>query len=196
MDSRSEFKGLDQAPKFYVLTPGWATKYYFLDVDLTSMGDAAADWSFRQLANFHGPAVMRVTKGTVAGDFLRTNCVLLVASDRVIEILRRNGIEGYSTYEVLILHGDEELPGYRGLAITGRGGKNDPSMVSYADRSGARSRFRKINGLRPTSWDGTDLFTLDDLYRVALTTEKVKDLFKMGRVTNCLFEPADAFRLE
>ena len=180
--------------KFYVLNPGAATRYYFLDLDLASMEEAASDWSYRQLASFKGTAHFGVEKGTTPADFLDTNCALIVVSDRVIDLLQKHNLNGYATYDVRVMKGGNEIEGYRGLAIVGRGGPNEPSLVThYKTSSGASSR--RISGIRPTAWDGSSLFTVDDLYRIVLVTEDVKSMFEREKITNCIFQPAEDFSI-
>lgn len=192
MVSKSDPRNVKSAPGFYVLTPGWATKYYFASVKLDSMGSASADWSYRDLADFRGTAILEIKSGTTPGDFIRNDTLLMVVSARLIEGLKKNGIRSYSTFEVKIVRKGGEVPGYVGLAVLGEGGSNDPSLVSYPDPV---SKQRRIDGLRPTRWDGSDLFTLDDMYRVLLATERVKKIFKREGITNCLFEHAGEFRV-
>jgi len=176
------------------MEPGAATKYYFLDLDLSSMGEAASEWSYRQLASFKGRAVFKVEKGTTPADILDTNCLLIVVSNRVIDVLRENALAGYATYDVAVIKGRKEIKGYCGLAIVGRGGTNDPSLVTdYRTPSGVT--LHRIAGIRPTAWDGSSLFTLDDLYRIALVTEEVVSTFKRERITNCRFEPAENLKI-
>ncbi len=178
----------------YTLTPGWATKYYFASVDADSMGDASVSWSYRELANFEGCAILEITSGTTPGDFIRNDTLLLVASDKLIETLQAHRIRSFSTYRVKVMHEGRPVPGYHGLAILGEGGPNDPSLVEhYVTRRGTKSR--RIYGLCPTDWDGSEVFTLDDMPRVALATERVRQLFKKERITNSLFEPAGQFKV-
>lgn len=180
--------------KFYVMEPGVATKYYFLDLDLSSMGEAASKWSYGRLASFKGTARFEVEKGTTAADVLDTNCALIVVSDRLIEILNSNSLKGTATFEVTVVKDGKEIDGFNGLAIVGAGGPNDHSLVTeYQTPSGGVSR--RIAGIRPTKWDGSSLFTCDDLYRIVLVTEEVVTAFKKARVTNCRFESAEDFRI-
>ena len=180
---------------FYTLTPGWATKYCFAKVDTSSMGDASVEWSYRRLADFKGTAFLEVESGTTCGDFLRNDALLMVVTSRLITILKSHGIRAFSTYRVRVTRDGVDIPGYFGLAVLGKGGPNDPSLVTYCEDARSKSKSRKIDGLRPTKWDGSDLFTLDDMYRVVLATEKVRRVFKQERVTNCLFEPAEEFKI-
>jgi hypothetical protein len=179
--------------RFLTMSSGIATKYFFLDSDLASMGPAAADWSYRQLAEFKGIAEFDVIKGTTPADFLENGLVLLIVSDRVIKIMHENHLSGFSTYRVRIRRNRSEIPGYHGLAIIGRGGPNDKSLEESRIDPRSGKSYRKINGLRPTTWDGSDFFTLDDLYRVTLVTERVKSIFQKEKISNCLLEPAENF---
>ena len=185
-DSRDQ-----STPRFYTLTPGWGTKYYFASVDTDSMGDASVDWSYRDLANFKGIAVLEIISGKAPGDFLRNDTLLMVVSDRVVAILREYGIKSFATYKVEVMRGGKKIAGYNGLAVLGRGGPNNPT--AYKDGPMPGTSIQRIRGLSPTKWEGSDLFMLDDLYRVVLATERLKDIFKKEKVTNCLFEPAEEF---
>jgi len=193
MVSKSDSEESRAERRFLIMSSGIATKYFFLDSDSASMGPAAADWSYRQLAEFKGIAEFNIIKGTTPADFLENGLVLLIASNRVIKILHENQLSGFSTYRVRIRRNNSDVPGYHGLAIIGRGGPNDKSLEESRIDPRSGKSYRKINGLRPTAWDGSDLFTLDDAYRVALTTERVRTIFRKEKVTNCIFEPAKEF---
>jgi hypothetical protein len=192
MASRSDFRRVKSTSGFYVLTPGWATKYFFASVDADLMGDASVDWSYRELADFKGTAILDIKSGTTPGDFIRNDTLLMVVSARLIEELKKHGIGNYSTFKVKVVRNGDEVPEYVGLAVLGKGGPNDPSLVSYPNPG---SKQRRIDGLRPTKWDGSDLFTLDDAYRVVLVTDRVRRIFRREKVTNCLFEPAEEFKI-
>lgn len=192
MKSASDPKQSDQ--RFYTLTPGWATKYFFANVDTFAMGEASVRMSYRELASFRGTAELSVSSGSTPGDFIRNDVLLLVVSDKVIRVLSDNQIKRWATFSVKVRRGDQEIPGYHGLAILGRGGVNDSSLVEHITTV-TGSPSRRISGLRPTEWDGSDLFTLDDMNRVALATNRVTRVFKSNRVTNCLFEPAEGFKV-
>mgnify|MGYP001765823577 CR=1 FL=1 len=187
-DSRDQ-----STPRFYTLTPGWGPKYYFATVDTDLMGEASVRWSHRELARFDGCAILTVVSGTTPGDFIRNGALLMVVSDRVVAILRENGVKSFTTYKVEVMRGGKKIASYNGLAVLGRGGPNNPT--AYRDGPMPGTSIQRIRGLSPTKWEGSDLFVLDDLYRVVLATERLKDIFKKEKVTNCLFEPAEEFEV-
>lgn len=176
--------------RFYSLGPTWATKYYWAYADKDAPRELAA-LGFRELGHFRGRAVLDVREGTVAADFIWNDLLLPVVSKRVIEILLRNEIEFFSTFEVTVRRGSKAIPGYLGLAILGRGGPNDSK--AYQDGPLPGSQVQRVKGLFPTAWDGSDLFTLEDAKRLILATERVRVLFKHEKVTNCRFTPAEEF---
>jgi len=194
LDTNSDSNRPIEVQRFYYFRPGDATIYFFLNLDHRSW-EEAMKMSLRELADFKGEGILKVEKGTKPADFLRTSYANdLIVSDRVIEILYRYQVRSFSTYKVKIFHGDMELKGYYGLAITGRGGPNDKNNIEHYIGSLHKNRMTRIKGIRPTAWDGSDLFTCDDLWRVALATERVKAIFEKEKVTNCQFRPAENFQ--
>lgn len=179
--------------EFHVIGPGLATKYMFAAVDTNSMGEASFAWSFRELAGFRGTARLRVVKGTAAGDLLDNSTNLLVASDRLIETLRESGVKSFRTYDVdLTGRAGEKIPGYKGVGILGSGGPNDPSLMRGLHPG---TRIKKIDGLKPSAWDGSDFFSLDDIPRIALITNRLKEILDKKKVKNCRFRPAEEFKI-
>ena len=150
-----------------------------------------AAMGLRELGQFKGRAVFEVREGAVAADFIWNDILLPIVSQKVVDILLRNRIESYSTFEVEVHRASKTISGYFGLAILGRGGLNDPK--AYRDGPLPGTQVQRVNGLFPTSWDGCDLFTLDDAKRLILATERVRILFKKEKVTNCRFTPAEEF---
>ena len=180
------------SPSFYVLEPSWATRYLWASVDDKSLAEVG-DMGYRELAHFKGQVSLSVVKGAEAGDFIWNGLGLLVVSDHLLEVLRLHHVGGYATYEVQVKHSGHRLPGYHGLAITGMGGKNHPS--AFKDGLIPGTAIQRVKGLHPTSWDGADLFTLDDAYRIVLATERVRRIFQDERITNCKFKPAAEFSI-
>lgn len=165
-------------------------KYYWASPDSRSLGDRHLH---RQLVGFEGRALFTVRKGRIAGDFIGNDFVLLVVSDRVLTLLKGADISGYTTFQVDIIHEGSRIDGYTGLGISGRGGKNDDR--AYAGGMIPGTRIRKVRGLFPTQWDGSDLFTLDDIPGAVLATERVKKVLQTAKVTNCMFIPAEEFSI-
>ena len=190
MASKSCFEASSPALAFFELNPTNATKYYWAQVD--SGGIGSRKWP-RDFVGFTGCMSLTVDTGTFAADFVWSGHLLPLVSDRVLAILDSNSLAGFSTYRARLTNKGVEIPGYCGLAISGRGGPNHPK--AYAGGHIKGTTIRKVEGLYPTQWDGSDLFTLDDVPGAILATEKVRCLFKKEKVTNCRFTPAEEFSI-
>ncbi len=147
----------------------------------------------RQLVDFDGTVLLIVNTGTVAPDIIGNDVLLNIASERVIEIMESNRLTGWTTYRVRITCKGKELTGYRGLGISGRGGPNDAK--AYRGGLVPGTTLQTVSGLYPTGWDGSDLFTLDDIPGAVLVTERVRRIFIKEKVTNCKFRPAEDFKV-
>lgn len=179
--------------EFYTIGPGLATKYMFASVDTKSMGEASFGWSYRELAGFHGTAKLTVVKGTVAGDLLDNSTNLLVVSGRLVGLLRERGVKSFRTYDIdLSGRSGEKIHGYKGVGILGRGGPNDPSLMKGFHPG---TRIKRIDGLKPSAWDGSDLFTLDDIPRIGLVTNRLKEIMEENKLSNCRLRPSEQFRI-
>jgi len=115
------------------------------------------------------PVVIKWAMGGAPKDIIWTTSALpVVVSDRFIEILEEERFTGWSTYPVRVYGKDgKEIPGYRGLAITGRAGSIDESkseLVAYDPIAPEGKPFVNRKGLYfdPTTWDGSDLFLCGD----------------------------------
>ncbi len=190
MDSKS-CSDAHREPVFFELDDTGATRYYWGQVEGWSV--AGREWP-RDFVDFEGCMSIAIQTGTTAADFIWNGFLLPSVSSRVIEILKEASITGFTTFRVRIKNKGTEIPGYHGLAIKGRGGPNRQIAPAAGDTNGTVSQKRL--GLRPTKWDGSDLFTLDDVPGAILATERVQALFKKEKVTNCKFRPALEFRLD
>jgi hypothetical protein len=188
MDSQLSSEPATPAQRFFLLEPSWATRYFWAYVD-DSSDYAIGRKGYREMAGFKGLAVLDFREGAVAGDFVWNGALLLIVSKRVIDIFERYGITGYSTYSVTLRKDGKEVPGFLGLAVTGRGGKNDPKAFDGSVIPG--TDLRRYKGMFPTQWDGSDLFTLDDFPCAALVTGRVRKAFKKEKVTNCRLLPSE-----
>lgn len=119
----------------------------------------------------------------------------IIVSDSVVQLLRSHGFTGWSLYDVTV-HGKqgEPIPGYHGLAITGRCGAIDWSK-GIAEPKVYPARVSTVwKGLffDPASWDGSDLFMPANTALVC-AVEAVKKAFKKAKVRNVVFEALDQF---
>lgn len=178
--------------RFYTLSPSYATRYHWAYAD-DQTGDEIGRMGLRELADFRGTARFEAREGTIAADFMWNDLLLPIVSTRVVELLRRHEVNGYKLFNVIVSKKDEAINGYHGMAVTGRGGPNDSKAYEGGFMPG--TKIRRVKGLCPTEWDGSDLFTLDDFPRAPLATDKVKDIFTKNKVTNCKLEPAEEFQI-
>ncbi len=129
---------------------------------------------------------------TPPSDFVWTTlAVPLVVSDRVLKVLE--GFTGWTRYSVLVLdEGGNALPGYSGLAITGRCGAIDNALSTRAIRKFPGGTFPVFVGLRfdEASWDGSDIFCPEDDSGWVFVTPTLRDALQGAKVQNVLFQPA------
>jgi hypothetical protein len=106
-------------------------------------------------------------------------------SDRVIGVLER--FTGWTTFPVE-LHGKggEVIPGYHGLAVTGRCGPLDrkTGRRMWRDRPSERiGETRFLYWFDPLSWDGSDIFCAGDTALTFVVEDLYKEL-KRAKITN------------
>lgn len=117
---------------------------------------------------------------------------LLLISDRVVSVLR--GFSGWTTYPVEV-HGKkgERIPGYHGLAVTGRCGPIDytqstPRVCEPPAPQGRRSRQWFGLCFDPRTWDGSDVFVPEGT-SIKVVVEAVKQALEKAKITNADFIP-------
>ncbi len=144
------------------------------------------------------PVWFKYDSGGEAKDIIFTQSVLIyLVSDRVISILKDNGITGWSTFPVYLF--DEQLnpmEGYVGLSATGKAGAIDPDR-SVAEHSSLENVLtekiisKKIGVyFQNDEWDGADIFTPQGAGMI-LVSEAVVNLFEKNCVSNVRFIPCD-----
>jgi hypothetical protein len=130
--------------------------------------------------------------GSQAGDFIWTTSVSPVAvHERVLQAFEAAGITGWATYPVEVYTvKDDRLPGYHGLAITGRCGPLDRSMSTPVDPVVSQFGFQRWRGLHwlAETWDGSDLF-LPEQASFKICTARVAQLLKRMKARNIRLEP-------
>lgn len=122
-------------------------------------------------------------------DFLNANCFnQCVVSDRVINLLLDNNINGWQTFPVEIYDDKENyIGGYNGLSVVGRcHSLNFTQTIKMEDDSFYGSRHLGFP-LDLTTWDGCDIFAYEDTCSTFMT-QKVKNLFKKHKISNIKFE--------
>lgn len=135
---------------------------------------------------------MKGASGSTAYDLISTAMPpLLLVSDKVIAVLR--GFSGWTTYPVQV-HGKkgELIPGYHGLAVTGRCGpfdytKSTPRICEPPVPQGRRARIWFGLCFDEKTWDGKDIFVPEGT-RMKVVVEAVKEALEKAKITNIRFE--------
>jgi hypothetical protein len=125
--------------------------------------------------------------------------VVVIVSDAVVQLLRSHGFTGWSLYEVSVRDKQGQLiPGYSGLAITGRCGKIDYTRTVVVPRIRPAGIFPIGKGLLfdPESWDGSDLFMPAGNVGHKLMVDRVKKAFERAKIRNVSFTPVDQYEVE
>lgn len=129
------------------------------------------------------PVLFRWHLGTVPRDLVMGGFVeLLLISDRVRSMLSNGQFTGWSTYPVRLLdRRGGDIPGYHGLAVTGR----KPTQLSAVQRSW------DAGGIEDMVWrlrSDDDLY-LDGSSSFVVVTRPVAAALRAGKVTNLHLVP-------
>lgn len=141
------------------------------------------------------PVEFRWESGRTPLDLLGTTyAALLIASERFVTVLEKEGFTGWTTYPVFLHQKNGQiLPGYSGLSVTGRAGPIDPtrSRVEQLPPAvpGAEIVFAEVGMyFDPKTWDGSDFFIPQGTAAVCVT-ERVRAVLQKERLTNLHFDP-------
>lgn len=132
--------------------------------------------------------VIRTTMGTP-----------VIIADSVVQLLRSHGFTGWSLYDVSIRDKQgQAIPGYSGLAFTGRCGNIDHTRSAEVPRIFPAGVFPVRKGLLfdPASWDGSDLFMPAEFVGWKFVVEEVKTAFERAKVRNVAFTPLDQVEVD
>lgn len=111
---------------------------------------------------------------------------------RVQDLFNDHALTGWSTYPI-VLHNKvgDVCSGYAGLSVTGRCGtlqkERSKKIPCHAKKLG-KGDWRGMY-FDESTWDGSDLFTTDDLTAYLFATEKVKNVFNEYKIKGFTFEP-------
>lgn len=132
--------------------------------------------------------------GTKPQDIMgTTHAILLLVSERFVDVLLEERATGWGTYPVRIY--DKiglELSGYHGLTVTGRAGPIDRSrsrieLVPPPVPQG-KAMYTEIGTyFDPATWDGSDIFVLEGT-GVVCVVERIKLALEKRELTNLDFE--------
>jgi len=126
--------------------------------------------------------------------------VVVIVAESVIQLLQSHGFTGWSHYEVSVHDKQgQRVPGYSGLAITGRCGKIDYSRTIQVPRIRPAGIFPIGKGLYfdEDSWDGSDLFMPSDpKFGYKFMVDAVKKAFERAKIRNVHFTSLDQFEVQ
>ena len=139
------------------------------------------------------PVVFRHAIGRVPSDLmLGGSPFVLLISDRFQEVLKEHAFTGWATYPVAVqTKRGAPIPGYSGLAITGRAGDVDWNRSESSIRASLRPDGHATHSYRgmyfdEASWDRSDLFLLGDTGRLVVTAA-VRDALRAAKIRNVAF---------
>lgn len=139
------------------------------------------------------PVVFKRQTGSLARDLMGGTALgNKFVSQAFVDALESNGITGWSIYPVRLFgKADHELPGYYGLAVTGRSGpadesrsrvvghrRADGSLVVRSDGSTVKRRYGWF--IDPETWDGMDLFVVGTTRAICVTVAAKEKLEAAG----------------
>ena len=133
------------------------------------------------------PIVFRQYDGKRLRDFLDTGWPpVYLVSDRVVSLLKENGITGWHNYPIQLFDKKGNLiEGYSGFSVLGKGCKYSKSWERGFNKETFES-FTASRGLYDISqWDGSDIFMVRG---EIVITEKAMKLMKANKVTAVEYE--------
>lgn len=145
-------------------------------------------------AQVTAPIPIQYSSGRVLADFIWVPLVPIVHV-RVIDILRRARITGWTTFPVDVRgSAGEKISDYVGFGVTGRCEHVTVdaahSELIYKQRGQHKIPYYRGIYFPQESWDGSDFFTgSTDETAFILATETVNELIRRECVKNCRLDP-------
>ncbi len=121
---------------------------------------------------------------------------IIIVSQLVIELLKREGFSGWSTYPVTAYGKSEEIiEGYSGLSVTGRCGPTSNAKSILVQRHTACCTYSVYKGLYfdPETWDGSDFFMTPGREDWIFIADAVKKAFGREKIRNIKYKRLDLF---
>lgn len=198
MGSKSTSKELPGFDKVFYLGSTGSSRPFRGSINLTS--EETFSLTRAEMQPSHPITVEWAMGSAKPGDVIWTTmAVVVIISDKVVQLLRSHGFTGWSLYDVSVQDKQGHLiPGYSGLAITGRCGKIDYTRTVVVPRVYPAGIFPIGKGLLfdPESWDGSDLFMPADNVGYKFMVDRVKKAFERAKIRNVSFTPLDQFEVE
>lgn len=139
------------------------------------------------------PVIFKQAYGKKLEDVLDTGWAsLFLISDKMKAVLEENALTGWKTFAVKVLDKkSQEIKGYHGLSILGRGGQIDFSKSEIIEKrlvpNGSAVQYYKGFHVGLDHWDGKDFF-LPEKYFGIIITQKTVDVLKKNILTNTRIE--------
>ena len=134
-------------------------------------------------------------------DFSWTFLADIVVTDRVIQVLRKEGLTGFETKPTTIVStlkavDVQKLPKFWEFIVTGTGGHAHPDSgirLKWECKACATERYSAYEHgiiVDETKWDGTDFFSVVEYPKYILITERAKKVIEDHNLTNVKFTPS------
>ena len=167
-----------------VLVSGrWRAPYHFDFVAEPDFDPTELTLGARRLT---APLRLRRMTGSVPVDLMGTTFATVnLVSDRLVAVLRSVAHTGWSLFPAeLRVRGDQPLPGYHGLTITGRTGPLEDDLAVATMLPPSVPGGEAVPGTRgwcfePDTWDGSDVFTPEGSASFCVT-EPVADVLRIS----------------
>lgn len=135
---------------------------------------------FRGRVKPKDPLEMTILEGKRFPDLLSAKLFMMAVSPRMLDILQDTSATGFTTHSLTLRHPvlGYTVHGYSLLIVHGRGGPLDEAKMQPIKRY--QEAILNCNGFHifEDKWDGSDVFTIDDLGFSVWVTERVARALK------------------
>jgi len=162
--------------KFYYLTNGWATKYYWLDI-LENVSSKMPRWG--ELIK-QKRLTFTISKGSAPADILGTTLAEDVYSERFVKFLQAHNFKTFKFYKIKINETLNYFPNYYYLEPVSKLKRiNKSELFNHNCLLDLNNNcYGDLN-----TWDSSDIFSIENT-RFIIITEKVKVILEKQRFKN------------